>query len=308
MNRISDPGFELGLVWVYTGAAARVTSPAPRSGSYSARLDGEHGGFLGDITSELRQTVESPGESMSFYVNPDGITLALSPHLPLVVTWDSGSGPTLIRRVFAENLPAGWSAIEATVPEGDGLLSLEVAAPPVTGGGFWLLDDFLLDAEDDVTKEREIRDALVARLETIRIANGYLLDIGEVVTKPMQNREIEASPHVQLLRPSITKEVRTFTRKQCIASFPIVIKAKTTGSADADDIVMDVSGEIEKALEIGPNDPGAPASNAWLDLGYVQNVFMETSDPMRVAPDAERDIASCEWTVNVIYNHARRDP
>jgi hypothetical protein len=168
--------------------------------------------------------------------------------------------------------------------------------------GRWVIDDIEVVEDEDMTKRREIREALFARIGTVSTANGYTVDLGEVVMGPTRIPDgVGAWPHVSLRHGEEAKTISTLGRKSSVLTFYAGVACKRTDTADPDDQADDACGEIEKAVELFAN-------GAWLGLGYVQNVFVVGIDPEELTPEVARDMAAWVMTIEVTYVHNRRQP
>ena len=175
--------------------------------------------------------------------------------------------------------------------------------------GVAFIDDLELVSaeEEDMSKRREIREALIARVKTVTTANSYALTLGEVVAGVVRVPDgVQAWPHVAVKHGEEIKSIQTLGRKSSVVTFFIGVFCKQTSSDEPDDQCDDACGEIEKAIERGPGDEGADGK--WLGLGYVQNVFVSGVDPEELPAEIARDVRLWVMTVEVSYSHARRDP
>jgi hypothetical protein len=154
----------------------------------------------------------------------------------------------------------------------------------------------------EMSKRREIREAMVARVGTVLVSNGYALSIGEAVTGPMRvPTSVQAWPHVQIRHGEEIKVVDAFTTKNVGAQFRIGVFCKKSETTNPDDECEDGCAEIEKALELFED-------GQWLGLGYIENVFVSGIDPEELPPEVGSDVRLWVMTVDVTYNHDRRDP
>jgi hypothetical protein len=156
-------------------------------------------------------------------------------------------------------------------------------------------------------KRRDIRAALVASMQTVSVANGYALTVGEVIVGPVRIPDgIQAYPHVSVLRGEEVKALQAFGRKQCVLTFFVGVACKRSETTDPEEECDDVCAELERAIERSPIDPGG--NGKWLNLSYVTNVFVSNIDPLDTSPEIAPELATSIMTVDVTYNHDRRNP
>jgi len=151
----------------------------------------------------------------------------------------------------------------------------------------WIGED-PADEEAEMSKRRDIRSAIVARIQAVTVANGYALDIQNVVVGPTRLPDgVENTPHVSVTHGEEVKSLRTLTalgRKDVSSSFMVGVVCKRTETADPDDLCDDACGEIEKALELHEN-------GAWSGFGtYVSNVFVTALDPVELPSEIAKDM------------------
>jgi hypothetical protein len=217
-------------------------------------------------------------------------------------------GPLLAEFSVAKSgLGAGWQSwVPGSFTPGQSLVIVEVVALGGATGtvGVWAVDDFSVigSEEEDMTKRREIREAIVTRIGTVTTGNGYTLSVGEVTTGPTRMDDPgRLYPLVAVKHGEEVKTVHTLQRKSSVITFYVGVACQRTDSADPDDTADDLCGEIEKALELF-------GGGQWLGLGYVENVFVVGVDPEELTPEIARDMAAWTMAVEVTYTHDRRAP
>lgn len=184
--------------------------------------------------------------------------------------------------------------------------------PPGSLGifGEWVIDDLQLGSApltDVDMKLLDIRDALATRIGTVTIANGYQIDIGEVVKSPTMLKAANAFPQVQFVGVDETKEFHTVGgRMNSVVDVSLAIVAKATADASAMDLALIAYGEIQKAVCLGPGDTGA--NGMWLGLSYVQGVYVSDSESIDMPTEIERGMAARHMNVRINYHHGRIDP
>lgn len=207
-----------------------------------------------------------------------------------------GSGMQLV------NL-GSFMPIEADLTLFAALFNNRIQDPPNETKGRWVVGEILIGSVGfEMSKRREIREALVARAGSVLIGNGYALSIGEAVTGPMRvPGSVNGWPHVQVRHGEEIKTVDAFTTKSVGASFRIGVFCRKSETTNPDDQCEDACAEIEKALELFEN-------GQWLGLSYIENVFVAEIDPEELSPEVGSDVRLWVMTVDVTYNHDRRDP
>lgn len=162
MNLLTDPGFELGTGWTYTGSAQRTNAFGANTGSYAVRLIASD---FGPIDSTVYETGLSLTIGTTYYVSAY-VNNAETQTGPLVCRVDPGSGLVELARLEPSHVAAGWRFwnIGSFVAAGTtGTFWLETT----TGEGTWYADDAFCGASDTVAiqlAERAI-DAIVTTLK-----------------------------------------------------------------------------------------------------------------------------------------------
>lgn len=298
MNALSQSSFEPPVTsWTLTGSASLSTYSAYDGQTslslFAARLS------LGPVTasSQAAQTISvEPGEDYRVTVpcnadlGADGITLRLK------IT----DGAAITTHDLTAPLGSGWQVWSlGTYTPSNPSITFELSTPlPALGrSGTWLVD---LPGFEEVTRRREIRDAIVSRI-------GSVAGVGECTSGVASLATMTAFPFVSVQHGEEFKEIRTLTRKTCTLTFSIGVFAKdsdTTG--DRADTLDDICGAIETSIE--KNDDGAGGNSPYLDLGYVSDVMVESIDPFETEEAIERGVSLWVMTVKVTYIHDRRVP
>lgn len=157
-----------------------------------------------------------------------------------------------------------------------------------------------------VSKDREIRESLVARVANVLTGNGYDLSIGEVTNTPVLIPEgVTYFPHVEVLYGQVVKNLATLTpfgRKSVLSTYQIDVYCERTSTTDPISQCEDACAEIEKSLEEhdGSNFVGFPV--------YVKNVFVSQKKPAELPETIARDIRKWSLLVDITYSHDRRNP
>lgn len=187
-------------------------------------------------------------------------------------------------------------------------VKLTLGVDVVTDGGpaigRWLIGQIVIvdPEEEDMTKRREIREALVTRIGTVTTGNGYAMSLGSVATGPVRMDDASYTfPLVAVRHGEEVKTMHTLGRKQSVMTFYVGVACKRTDTADPDDTADDACGEIEKAVELF-------ASGSFLGLGYITNVFVAGIDPEELTPEVALDLAAWTLAIEVTYTHDRRAP
>ena len=160
--------------------------------------------------------------------------------------------------------------------------------------------------EGEMSKRREIRTALLNRVATVTVANGFALTLGEVKLGPRRfPDDVGAWPSVAVMHGEESKELRTMTAlgtKSAVLSFSIGVGCRRTESTEPDDQCDDTCAEIEKALE-------THADGVWTGFPpYVDNVFVSSIDPEELSEEVGKGDAVWFMTALVTYHHNRRSP
>ena len=226
------------------------------------------------------------------------------------------------------DLPAGdWQPftvgtfIDAVSP-GPGPVSLIFSVSAFADFGFdnvkgrWLVDDIEFtsaEEQEDMSKRRPIREAIVTRVKTVTTANGYslTLDPAAVVKGPSNLDKISSFPHISITHGDfVTVPMTLGGRSKTTMTTRIGIACKRSDVADADDQCDDVYGELANALCVGPRDPDANGTHKapWLGLSYITDVNVVEGDSLDLTPEVARDLAVLVLSVEVAYEHARRQP
>jgi len=224
---------------------------------------------------------------------------------PLTFRISDGTSPTDSWSVSKAQIGSGWQLYEfgTFVNSIDPSLAVMQIFVPPPSSGTWAIDDIEIVSveEEDMTKRREIREALVTRIGTVTTGNGYTLSVGSVVTGPARIETGEAYPLVAVRHGEEVKTIHTLGRKQSVITFYVGVACRRTDTTDPDDQADDACGEIEKAVE-------TMASSMHLGLSYITNVFVAGIDPEELTPEVARDMAAWTMTVEVTYTHTRLQP
>ncbi len=180
--------------------------------------------------------------------------------------------------------------------------------------GAWVIDDVIAadGEEEEMSKRREVRNALVDRIKSVTVANGYglTLDPSGVVKGPVLfPTGIKTWPHVSVTFGEFRTEVHTLGgRMKTTLQCRVGLACQTSASATADDLCDDLYAEITNAICVGPRDPDVNSTYRapWLGLAYIDDVQVSDGDPADLPPDVARGMALLQLTVTVVYNHLRR--
>jgi hypothetical protein len=226
----------------------------------------------------------------------------------------NGSDVEFARPIYKSELGTGMQPIElgSFVPTEANLIlfaalyNSRIQDPPNATVGRWEVGEILIGEPFaqgfEMSKRREIRERIVARCGTVLVGNGYALSIGEAVTGPLLvPGSVNAWPHVQVRHGEEIKVVDAFTTKNVGAQFRVGMFCRKSETTNPDDQCEDGCAEIEKALELFEN-------GQWLGLPYIENVFVSGIDPEELPPEVGNDVRLWVMTVDVTYNHDRRDP
>lgn len=147
-------------------------------------------------------------------------------------------------------------------------------------------------------RRRSIRDAIVALLKTITVANSYLTEIGEVTDEKKGRREIIAFPAVVVGYGVEEKEQAAMHTKRGRLTVRLLLFCEEPNAEDKSD---DLSADIEKALE-------TEVGGQFLSLGYVDDVTVTLVDP------ADEKLSTAlgifQWVVECVvsYRYPRTSP
>lgn len=306
-NEWTDSSFELGLAGLtLEGLAQIVDSP----GYWP---DGSKGlllvcsappplGGSGSSSRARRTLTTTPGVS---YPVSAMVALALdgSPRAPLSVqartvggavlaTWSTTTGTAS----FAPWAPGSFVATEAqTVVEWR-------AEQPLTGGAQWALDLISVSGPEvaDVAKILEIRDAVVASLGTVTVANGYSVDLAVYDGfRPLASCKLPCAQVVMLgeSKGFAGPERSALTRKEAVATFRVGYFAKATDF----DSLYQIAADGEKALE-------TVAGGQQLGLSYVRLVSVSDNDTFETEELIAQGLRALFQDVDVTYQHQRANP
>lgn len=307
--------------WVQSGGTGIITS---MYGYHSAPIAGSLSGDGSTVPGGLEIAVDYLIPGMHYSIRAWLNANAADEAFPVRISIGLPNEETYVFETLKSSIGPGWQLVELGTFDGwhslGGFLDSQrvlranlafpggpLGGPPVVGR--WGVDDIEIESfeEAEMTKRREIREALVAKVASVTIANGYTLTINEVKTGPIRFPDgIGTWPHANIKHGDEVEVIQTLGRKTSTITYHIGVACKRTDTEDADDQCDDACGEIEKAIELGPNDPGA--AGRWLGLAYVTNVFVVGVDPVDLSPEMARDAAAWEMTVEVTYSHMRRQP
>ena len=205
MNLLTDPDFELGNGWVYTGGASRTLDPPPYSGLYSGRLYARWGTSVQNVHSRISQDVlVIPGipTPIAFFVNFDGLPDApveAPSFSTLTVLWDPGDGLGYqIAGTFAKaDVPIGWNRVELSLPTPVGpsaAVRFSLGELPEFTGGLLSLDGFCqIDATELGDEEAHLmRSTALPFMERLKgLIEAIDPNIGKIYVTPKRWPTIE---------------------------------------------------------------------------------------------------------------------
>lgn len=189
----------------------------------------------------------------------------------------------------------------------DGLLRLSGIGE---AGQYAVINEIIIGADEpsgfEMSKQRELRASVVAKVGSVLTGNGYALSIAETVDVLSRIPDaVEAFPHVAVIYGEVNKELGTLTamgRKRCVCTFQLDVYCRQSETTNSAEQCEDACGEIESALE--EHD-----GSRWVGFPlYVQNVFVHHIQPSELPNEVSRDIRRWSMLVDITYNHERRNP
>ena len=308
-NPISDPSYELGLAWTYTGQGERQDQGAiAYAGSWVGRLRMLRG--LGTINSTIEQAdLALPnvrGRRLRFWhrtrVNPGDkgfkLRVSLKRGAATLYTTDLAAGTDVwVEHESALVVPPATDGVSVRLETVYTLGGVPVGVAEWWVDGFEFFDPLEVDV---AAKRKAIRAAMVSNLENVTVLNGYSTDIGEVTDRYKEIRDVDIFPTIQVVAVSEEKDgVRSaLHRRVGVITFVCVVICEGPG---ADDACEDIAGDIEKELE-------TQDSAQFLGLGYVDNVKVVRIDPAQPTKAVSREVRVWLVWVEVKYTHARTQP
>jgi len=299
-NLLSDAGFELGIagLWAYQGGASRSTL-RPRTGAWSARIPGQASGFFGQgAVSQLLELVPGTTYDVSLWLDSQS---AQGRALRCVI--DPGDGNVVV--LGSSALVSAYRLWEVGSFVAVGLAGSFrlVAAVGSPSSAVWFADDALVEP-DVAVRRREIKDALLATLAGITVANGYQIEVRHV-TGENENPKSGGVP-LPMIRVLWSGQEEKFLgdsgpfpvemhRKGSVCPFSIACYAMS--EADADELV----GHVEQILE-------TQSGSQFIGLGYVRDVVVDAILDPELAGEQASDYFARFARVTVSYKHTRGQP
>jgi hypothetical protein len=153
-----------------------------------------------------------------------------------------------------------------------------------------------------MAKLNAIFDAIVSACASVTTANGYSVDVGEVVEGPIRVPDaMNAAISVAVFYPNEEKSPQALQRKTVDAECVIHVACKNTEMTSPGRQCIAAAADIEKAVE-------AFANGQFLALSYVTDVFVEGSVSDDYPPEIARDVRVRAIRVAVTYHHERLNP
>lgn len=319
MNGILDPGFELGsAAWQYMPPAgslqlvlAERQDVTVNTGKWAVKLQRRNTEDAGDPEVYIGGYVRQGGIPVGFGQS-QGFGAPLGTSVPVAVSvngdsrgltrlqcWvDRGNGSlTLLGTITTP--PAGWSrwSVGSLVSLG-GFMGIQFHVfHPGSGVGTWYVDDVLAQVPDsDVLMREQIRAALLAKLQGISVANGYLTNVAAVSEGKIRMDALPALPAL-FLRPAGAQadDSAAFHNIRCNAFWAIT--AYVHDEDDAPDLIESLMRDVAKATETDQSLGG---------LGFIQDdrgraVMLTDEDPFDAGQEVTRGLQSYAMLVRTIY-------
>lgn len=146
-----------------------------------------------------------------------------------------------------------------------------------------------------------IREALVARLKTIAVANGYSIDIGDVFDEKKSRRDVRAFPAIMVGFGVEEKEQTAMHTKGSVLKFPLLLSCE---GPTADEQCDDVAADIEKVLETLVQ-PFSFIRGTFLSLSFIDDLTVTTVDRMEEKGAMALGVMQAMIEVQVVYRHPR---
>lgn len=296
-NLLMDPGFEFdSAAWtigpVHAGEepyGERVQTPSPvHSGAWSVKLrrglhDGGGGIFI-DIGGRILQgslplvVGRAYAVSLWVYGNFRGPT-------KLEVLLDRGDGALGFAGWRLTTPPAGWSLWAAGAFTAIGTVGrLQWSVVGSTGQyGTWYVDDAAAGKPEDLMIE-QIRAGLLAKLQGISVANGYLTDPAVVTSALLRMDQIEAFPALILRHAGFRSDDRTspFLKLNRDAYWVVICRTKEEDPTpdSIENLIRDVTNAVETDQTLGGLD--------FVQSGEGRAVAVVEGDPVDLPADIER--------------------
>jgi len=304
---LSDPSFELGLVWEYSAqGATRVQAGASAyDGIWVAQLESREG--ITPFSSSLGQGLTfavAPGQPYRLRYRREA---ALSGHrLRILIDRGAGSGLALVEELTATGGPVGewiaWESFVDLVADAPGRVELRTTRQPgaALGTARWWVDLVTLgeDEEDaDVVRRREIKAAVAAKLTNY----GSWSTTPKVHNADRAIHELTNYPAICVLYLEERKQVEQLTRRRGVLDLALAIYAR---GEDAADVCDELAGEAEEALETS----ASPTKSHGIELAYVRDVETIRVRPIEETQGTSGDVRLWIVVVRIQYTHDKGAP
>ena len=298
---LTDPGFENGTGWTYTGLAARSTAQA-YTGTYSCLLATRKGGLttsISTVESEGFSVVSGTQYSITLYTYADGVT---NTDVNVRVAADRGDGPFVNLTTIAKTgHGSGWrySGVITFTANTTGTGRIRVFSTQTAGllaVDNWYVDAVVLSGpSEDAVITATIKAALLADLNDIDGTGIFTTTVAEVGSEPKPSNEVQ-KPGVFIYSTEGEADLETLTnlRGSTVQTFTLdLVIESNTPNADMDTFLDDIRNALERTV-----------SNT-LAVDRVSNVVVTDWTPVETDPDIHMNTYYRQVNVVVSYLYSR---
>lgn len=270
---ITSPGHESPTGWSYFFGAERYATGSAHGGSYVGRLRST-AGFADSRIEQGSITPVGGSQQLSFWIRPvtvlgseaveirvdrgNGVFFLVDEITPTVGVWSQWVSGEL------ESLGATWRVrVDGQVPG--------------FGVNEWWVDDWVLEPYG-MARRRTIKDAVITALADLTIANGYSVDVGDIVDGDVPDRMVNSKPGIAVRY--ITQRNRfgdgdgpsPFQAVLGGVAAQLSLELRFHGEVSFDQL-DDMAADAEQLLQVRTD------SN-FLGLGYVCDVRTMVTEPL----------------------------